>query len=206
MKALTGKTADRRLILASASPRRLQLLGQIGFIPNDVVDPGIDEVSLPGEQPRALALRLARMKAASVAARHPGDIVLAADTVVARGRRILPKPETEAAARSCLKLLSGTGHRVYGGLAVVVPHGREITRTIVTRVTLKRLSQEEIDRYLASGEWQDKAGGYAIQGRAAAFVRKLSGSYSNVVGLALYETAAILDGIALKPSRHCHSL
>jgi len=197
LKAPSSTFAGQRLVLASASPRRLQLLGQIGFVPNAVVDPGIDETILPGEPPREVVLRLARLKAGSVATRYPGDIVLAADTVVARGRRVLPKPETEAAARRCLKLLSGVGHRVYGGLVVIAPHGREVSRTVVTRVTFKRLSHEELDLYLTSGEWQDKAGGYAIQGRAAAFVRKISGSYSNVVGLALYETASILHGIGL---------
>ncbi len=186
------------LVLASASPRRLALLQQIGITPA-VIDPAeIDEAALPRERPQALALRLAVAKAKTVAARHPGAIVLAADTVVACGRRILPKAEEAGTARSCLALLSGRRHRVLGGLAVIAPDGRIARRLIVTTVTFKRLSEPEIDAYLASGEWQGKAGGYAIQGRAGAFVRQINGSYGNVVGLDLLAAAALLQGVGVR--------
>lgn len=188
----------RCLILASASPRRLALLRQIGFAPAAVVAPVIDERAERGELPRALALRLARAKALSVAGRHPDAIVLAADTVVARGRRILPKPVCEDEARRCLALLSGARHRVFGGIVVAAPGGRVIARLVATAVAFKRLGADEVEAYLASGEWRDKAGGYAIQGRAAAFVRALVGSYTNVVGLSLFETANLLTGLGLR--------
>jgi septum formation protein len=187
------------LVLASASPRRLDLLRQIGIVP-DAVDPAdIDETPRRDELPAALAVRLATEKAQAVAPRHPGAFVLGADTVVACGRRMLPKTADEAAARACLELLSGRRHRVNGGVALVTPQGRLATRAVVTRVAFKRLSAAEIGAYLASGEWHDKAGGYAIQGRAAAFVRWLAGSYSNVVGLPLYETAQLLAGRGWRP-------
>jgi septum formation protein len=183
------------LVLASASPRRLSLLRQIGIEP-DAVDPAeIDETPLKGELPRAHVQRLAQAKAAAVAARQPGAFVLAADTVVALGRRILPKAEDEAAARRCLEQLSGRRHRVLGGVVLVAPEGRTAERLVTTAVRLKRLTRAEIERYLESGEWQGKAGGYAIQGRAAAFVPAINGSYSNVVGLPLAETAALLAGL-----------
>jgi septum formation protein len=186
------------LILASASPRRLALLRQIGFSPAAVVAPVIDEQPARGELPRALALRLARAKALSVAGCHPDAIVLAADTVVARGRRILPKPACQAEARRCLALLSGARHRVFGGIAVAAPGGRVTMRLVATAVAFKRLGADEIEAYLGSGEWRDKAGGYAIQGRAAAFCRGIVGSYSNVVGLSLFETANLLTGHGLR--------
>ena len=181
------------LVLASASPRRLELLKQIGLAPDRVDPADLDETPLPGELPAAHALRLAREKAQAVAARHPDAVVLAADTVVACGRRILPKGADEAAARKCLSLLSGRRHRVIGGVAVIAPGKGAKTRLVTTTVTFKRLTDAEIGVYLASGEWRDKAGAYAIQGRAALFVRFLSGSYSNVVGLPLFETAALLQ-------------
>ena len=187
------------LVLASASPRRLALLRQIGFEPA-VVDPaGIDETPLPGELPPAHAARLARAKAEAVARRHPGAFILAADTVVACGRRILPKPEDEATARACLTLLSGRRHRVIGGVVVIAPDGAAAARLVTSRVAFKRLSEAEIAAYLAGGEWHGKAGGYAIQGRAAALVRWLEGSYSHVVGLPLYETAQLLAGRGYRP-------
>ncbi|MBK3798609.1 septum formation protein Maf [Azospirillum brasilense] len=188
-----------RLVLASASPRRLDLLRQIGVVP-DAVDPAdIDESPLPRELPPQHALRLAGEKAAAVAARHPGAFVLAADTVVACGRRILPKAEEEKQARACLALLSGRRHRVFGGVVLLSPTGdgealRRSDRLVRTDVTFKSLSHEETESYIASGEWQGKAGGYAIQGRAAAHVRWIGGSYSNVVGLPLFEVAALLRG------------
>lgn len=180
------------LVLASASPRRLDLLRQIGFEPTSVVAAEIDEAPLEGETPRRLALRLARAKVAAVNA--PGSIVLAADTVVAVGRRILPKAETEAQARACLELLSGRSHRVYSGVAVRGPGGATGARLVETRLAFKRLSPGEIDDYIASDEWRGKAGGYAVQGRAGAFVISMVGSYSAVVGLPLYETLQLIRG------------
>ena len=181
-----------RLVLASASPRRLDLLRQIGLVP-DAVDPAdIDETPFAGELPMGHARRLAAAKLAAVAPRHGGAFVLAADTVVACGRRILPKADDKATARACLMLLSGRRHRVLGAVELIAPGGRRAARLVTTAVGFKRLTAEEIELYLASGEWQGKAGGYAIQGRAATFVAFLSGSYSNVVGLPLFETAALL--------------
>ncbi|MEQ8229816.1 MAG: Maf family protein [Rhodospirillales bacterium] len=183
-----------RLILASASPRRLDLLAQVGITPAAVVPADIDETPLPGELPRALALRLAAEKARAVAKDHAEDFVLAADTVVACGRRSLPKPEDAAEARHCLGLLSGRRHRVIGGVALACPDGRMVTRAVVTAVQFKRLSRPETDAYLATEEWRDKAGGYAIQGRAALFVTAVNGDYNNVVGLPLALTANLLAG------------
>ncbi len=180
------------LILASASPRRLALLAQIGVVP-DVVEPAnVDETPLRGELPGPHALRLASEKAAVVATRHPGAVVLAADTIVVAGRRILPKAEDVNTARSCLETLSGRRHRVLTGVAVIDAAGRLRTRLSTTTVTFKRLSAAEVERYLAGGEWAGKAGGYAIQGSAAALVRALSGSWTGVVGLPLFETRALL--------------
>jgi septum formation protein len=190
-----------RLILASASPRRVELLRQIAFVP-DAVDPAdLDETPLKAELPAQHALRLAIAKAEAVASRHPGAFVLAADTVVGCGRRILPKAEDVAAARRCLTLLSGRRHRVHGGIAVVTPSGKLVSRQVQTTVTFKRLTEAEIADYIASEEWRGKAGGYAIQGLAALFVRQIGGSYSNVVGLPLYETAALLNGQGYRPPR-----
>ena len=187
--------AQPPLILASASPRRLELLAQIGLAPS-LIDPAeIDETPLPGETARLLALRLARAKAAAVAERRAGAFVLAADTVVALGRRLLGKPEDEADARRMLALLSGRAHRVLTAVAVTGPHGRTAARLGETRVRFKRLTAAEIDGYVASGEWSGKAGGYGVQGRAGAFVIALNGSYTGVVGLPLYETRALLIGL-----------
>ena len=182
------------LVLASASPRRVDLLAQIGIQPDEILPADIDETPLRRELPRALAGRLARAKAAAVQALRPGAFVLAADTVVACGRRALPKAETESQAAACLDLLSGRAHRVLGGVALALPDGRMLERLVVTNVTFKRFDRREMTAYLASGEWRGKAGGYAIQGLAAALVRQISGTYSNVVGLPLYETAALLQG------------
>ena len=188
------------LVLASASPRRLELLRQVGLMP-DCIDPaGIDETPRRGELPPAHAMRLAEEKAQAVSRRHPGAYVLAADTVVACGRRILPKPEDEGSARSCLELLSGRRHRVHGAIALVSPDGGWVTRRVDSQVAFKRLSEAEIGAYLRTGEWQGKAGGYAIQGRAAALIRWVSGSYSNVVGLPLFETVQLLAGRGYRPS------
>jgi septum formation protein len=187
------------LVLASASPRRLALLRQIEIEPDHIDPAAIDEAPLRDEAPSALALRLAIAKGQAVAPRHPGAFILAADTVVACGRRVLPKTEDEAAARACLRLLSGRRHRVYGGVALITPDGRLASRLIDSRVAFKRLTDPEIAAYLASGEWHGKAGGYAIQGRAAAFIRWISGSYSNIVGLPLFETAQLLGGRGYRP-------
>ena len=189
------------LVLASASPRRLELLRQVGIAP-DAVDPAeIDEAPLPRELPAAHVTRLARAKAEAVRPRHPGAFILAADTVVACGRRILGKPEDEAAARRFLALLSGRRHRVYGGVAVITPDGKIAMRLVVSHVAMKRLGEAELAAYLATGEWRGKAGGYAIQGRAATLVSWMQGSYSNVVGLPLYETAQLLAGLGYRCQR-----
>ena len=188
-----------RFVLASASPRRLDLLRQIGLEP-DLVDPADpNETPRAAELPRQLAARLARDKAEAVAARHAGAVVLGADTVVACGRRVLPKAADEAAARRCLTLLSGRRHTVFGGVCVIDGSGRARERLVSTAVRFKRLDARDIDAYLAGGEWRDKAGAYAIQGRAAAFVPWLNGSYSNVVGLPLHEAAALLAAAGVTP-------
>jgi septum formation protein len=197
---LASASERPRLVLASASPRRLQLLGQIGIEPDKLLPAEIDETPQRRELPRGLAARLALTKAEVArhsAGRDPslqGAFILAADTVVAVGRRILPKPELTDEAVACLSLLSGRAHRVYSGLCLVTPAGKVRNRLVETRVRFKRLSRQEIETYLASGEWEGKAGGYAIQGRAGAFVTKLIGSYTNVVGLPLYETMTLLMG------------
>jgi septum formation protein len=188
------------LVLASASPRRLELLRQIGIEPDHVDPADLDETPLPGELPPGHVMRLAEAKARAVAPHHPGAFVLAADTVVACGRRILPKAEDEATARRCLTLLSGRRHRVYSGLALVTPAGDLARRRVVSQVAFKRLSDAELADYLAGGEWRGKAGGYAVQGRAAALIPWISGSYSNVVGLPLYETAQLLAGRGYRPA------
>ncbi len=181
-----------RLILASASPRRLDLLARIGVAP-DVIDPAhIDEGIPPGELPRVHALRLAEEKAAAVAARYPDDLVLAADTVVAVGRRILPKVEDETTLRKCMALLSGRRHRVLTGVVLALPGGGVRSRLAETMIAMKRLSAEEIDYYAGHGEWRGKAGGYALQGYGEVYVRHIAGSYSNVVGLPLAETRHLL--------------
>jgi len=192
---------DERLILASASPRRLELLAQIAIVPDLVDAADLDERALPCELPARYALRMAEEKARRVAARQAGAFVLAADTVVACGRRILPKPADEREARSCLALLSGRRHRVFGAVALITPAGKLATRRVESAVTFKRLSEHETADYLATGEWRGKAGGYAIQGVAARFIRALGGSYSNVVGLPLYETAILLASHAYGPAQ-----
>ena len=179
-----------RLILASASPRRLELLARLGVVPDSVVPAEIDETPRKGESPDLYARRMAVEKASAVA--EPGSLVLAADTVVAAGRRILPKAESEDGARAALTLLSGRRHRVHSAVAVTDAAGRTRLRLSTSMVAFKPLSSAEIDAYLAGGEWHGKAGGYAIQGRAEALVRRLSGSHSGVMGLPLNETRALL--------------
>lgn len=182
-----------RLILASASPRRLALLAQIGIAPDDVVPTDVDERPLKGEQAAPMARRLAREKAEAARVTDAHTFVLAADTIVAVGRRMLGKANNEADARKMLGLLSGRRHRVTTGIALITPAGRLLTRSVTTSVSFKRLSEAEIDAYIAGDEWRDKAGAYAIQGRAGAFVKGISGSYSNVVGLPLMETKGMLE-------------
>jgi septum formation protein len=181
-----------RLILASASPRRLDLLARIGVAPAAVDAADIDETPLAGELPREHAARLAREKATTVAARHADAVVLAADTVVAVGRRILPKAEDEAAARACLALLSGRRHRVFTAVCLIDAAGRRHDRTVMSVVAFHRLEVRDIDWLIGRGCWRGKAGGYAIQGAAEAFVRQLAGSHSGVVGLPLAETRRLL--------------
>ena len=183
-----------RLILASASPRRLSLLAQIGIQPDQVLPADINEDPIPGELPRQHALRLATEKAVAISGLHPGQIVLGSDTVVGIGRRILPKTEKRAEAEYCLKLMSGRAHRVFTGVAVVDMDGNVRTRVSETRVKFKRLSEQELTSYLDSKEWQGKAGGYGIQGLAGAYIQNLNGSYTGVVGLPLFETRNLLTG------------
>jgi septum formation protein len=181
-----------RLVLASSSPRRRDLLARLGVVPDSIIAPEIDETPLPRELPRAYALRLAEAKAHAVP-REPGDVVLAGDTTIALGRRILPPAENEAVQRRLLGLLSGRRHHCLSAVCAIDGEGRSRVRLVDTIVAFKRLSDAEIDRYIACGEGLGKAGGYAIQGRAEAFVRFLGGSHSGVVGLPLFETRALLE-------------
>ena len=189
-----------KLVLASGSPRRLALLNQGGIEPDQLLPSDLDETPVKGELPRAYATRLARAKAEAAleAVRRSdelrGSFIVAADTAVAVGRRILPKAELLEEAAQCLRLLSGRNHRVYSGVCVVTPKEAFRQRLVETRVRFKRLSNEDLEAYLASGEWRGKAGGYAIQGLAGTFVVKMVGSYTNVVGLPLYETMSLLSG------------
>jgi septum formation protein len=199
--------ASAPLVLASSSPRRLTLLRQVGIEPDRVEAPETDETPLKKELPPAYALRLAIAKAAVVAERlgPAADYVLAADTVVACGRRILPKTATQAEAARCLDLLSGRRHRVHGGVCVLAPSAgdgrrRSSARVVTTMVRFKRLTDSEREHYLASGEWEGKAGGYAIQGLAAALIPAINGSYANVVGLPVAEVVAMLHGLGWRPS------
>ena len=204
-KAVSPIALNKRLLLASASPRRRDLLAQIGYAPDAVLPADIDETEKPAETPSDLAQRLAQGKARALADKLRADfdddsVILAADTVVAVGRRILPKTETEAAARACLTLLSGRGHRVRTGLCVMT-RDTMVSTLVTSRVRVRNLSEDDINAYLACGEWQGKAGGYAIQGRAAAFISSIVGSYSNIVGLPLFETANLFQGVGLHPKR-----
>jgi septum formation protein len=182
-----------KLILASASPRRVELLARIGIVPDVICPADLDETPLPKEAPRAHVVRLACAKAAAISAANPHALVLAADTVVAIGRRLLPKAETRDQALSCLKILSGTNHRVTTAVAVQLGD-KAAYRAVETRLTFKRLSDQDIALYLESGEWEGKAGGYGIQGLAGMFCTHLNGSFEGVMGLPLYETNCLLDG------------
>jgi septum formation protein len=189
-----------KLVLASGSPRRLALLQQAGIEPDVLLPADVDEAPLKSETPRELAKRLARTKAevARKTARNREDLaeafILSADTVVAVGRRVLPKAEVVDEAAACLRMLSGRAHRIYSAVCLVTPGDKLRERIVETRLRFKRLSREEMESYLASGEWRGKAGGYAIQGLAGTFAVKLVGSYTNVVGMPLYETISLLDG------------
>ena len=196
----TVRLVTARLVLASASPRRRQLLEQVRLPPDEIAPADVDESPRKGELPRPHAQRLADEKARAVAASFPGDFVLAADTVVGVGRRILPKAESEADAHHCLALLSGRRHHVFTGVTLIGPDGKARSRTIDTAVTFKRLGEAELAAYIASGEWHGKAGGYAIQGLAAAFIRALNGSYTNVVGLPVFEVVSMLAGAGYGPA------
>lgn len=191
--------AAARFILASASPRRRDLLRQVGLPPDEIDPAELDETPLKGELPPAYARRIARAKAEAVAARHQDAYVLAADTVVVLGRRILPKPADMATARGCLDKLSGRRHRVLGGITLIRPDGTRTERLVTTAVRFKRLDEVEIQAYLDSGEWDGKAGGYAIQGFAAAFIPWINGSYDNVVGLAVDQVWNLLRGAGYRP-------
>jgi len=184
-----------KLILASASPRRVELLAQVGITPDAVVPADIDETPLRRERPRPLAERLSLEKARAIAKQYPDDFILAADTVVSLGIRVLEKPVDGQEAAKFLKQLSGRRHRVIGGFTVITPDGTDVVRSVVTQVRFKRLMDQEIEAYIDGDEWQGKAGGYAIQGAAAAFIPWIGGSYSNVVGLPLTEVIATLNGL-----------
>ena len=199
-----AKTWRPKLVLASGSPRRVALLQQIGVEPDELIPADIDETPKKNELPRSLATRLASEKAwaarriAETRADLAGSYLIAADTVVSLGRLILPKCELVDEAGGCLRKLSGRAHRVYTAVSLITPKGAERRRLVETRVRFKRLANDEIEAYLASGEWRGKAGGYAIQGVAGGFVIALHGSYSAVVGLPLYETRCLLDGLGFR--------
>lgn len=194
----------QKLVLASGSPRRIELLQQAGIEPDRLIPANIDETPKRAEHPGSLAKRLSREKAEKALEIYRKDpdegeaYIVAADTVVSVGRRILPKAELVDEASNCLRLLSGRAHRVYTGVCLVTPSGKVRQKLVETRVRFKRLSREELESYLASGEWRGKAGGYAIQGLAGTFVQKLVGSYTNVVGLPLHETVNLLVGDGYK--------
>ena len=199
----------QQLVLASASPRRLDLLRQINIIPDQILPAGSDETPHHHERPNDYAMRMACEKALLAAKRlaggRAGAFTLAGDTVVAAGRRILPKAETEKQARDCLSILSGRRHRVYGGIALCLPDGSLRQRLVTSHVRFRRLSALDVDHYIDMGDWQGKAGGYAIQGLAARFIRAIDGSYSNIVGFSLYDVAAMLDAAAWRGANHLPS-
>lgn len=186
------------LILASASPRRKQLLAQAGYVPDVIAAAEIDETPHKGELPIPYVKRMAKEKAAVIFAKHPDAVILAADTVVACGRRILPKAEDENTARKCLHQLSGRKHRVYTVVCIQTSK-KNLTKLVMTHVSFRRLDKKDIDAYIASREWEGKAGGYAIQGLAETFIPRINGSYSNVVGLPIAETSTMLANTGIKP-------
>ena len=188
---------EDRLILASTSPRRLQLLKQIGVEPTSVLGADIDETPLKTEKPYEFAKRMAFAKATKISNSNKDKYILAADTVVAIGRLILPKAKMEEEVRRSLTLLGGRNHRVYGGICLIQPGGKAFQRLVETRVFMRRLSSDEVSNYVSSGEWEGKAGSYAIQGKGAQYIKKIYGSYTNVVGLDLYTTSKLLKGCGL---------
>lgn len=194
---MNSKTVSK-IILASGSSRRLDLLRQIEIEPTDIITPNVNEAPHKGEKPKKLALRLSQDKAQAVYKENKAHYILAADTVVACGQNILDKAENIDLARTYIKKLSGRRHRVYGGISLITPEGRIFSRSCETIVQFKALSTCDIDRYISSGEWEGKAGGYAIQGYAGSFVKYIAGSYSNVVGLSLYDTMKILESAGFK--------
>lgn len=196
---LIKSVANPSLILASSSPRRLDILTQLGLAPHKIITPACDETPLKGELPAALVQRLAQLKARTVHAQYPGTFVLAGDTVVACGRRILPKCGTAEDVQRCLTFLSGRRHRVYGGLCVVAPDGREALQLSQSVVTFKRLTEKEMADYVKTGEGMGKAGGYALQGAAAGFIRFISGSASGIIGLDAYQAAQNLKRLGYEP-------
>lgn len=187
-----------QLILASSSPRRLELLASMGVTPDQILSPDVDESCIKGELVRDYVKRIAHLKARAIHNQFPEAYVLAADTAVETGRKVVLKAETSDDAKRILNQLSGRRHRVYTGVCVLSPQNKEASRVVITRLSFKRLSQEEIEDYLASGEWEGKAGAYGIQGRAGKFVKFISGSYTNVVGLPLYETDSLLKGLGFR--------
>lgn len=197
-------TSKFKLILASGSRRRVELLQQINIMPDYIVPADIDETPQKGEKPKYLAIRLAQQKAEFIHKKQKDGYILAADTVVSCGQQILDKAVNEDQARNYLKKLSGRRHQVHGGIALITPEGRLFTRYCLTRVNFKPLTAQDIDLYIKNCEWQGKAGGYAIQGYAGSFIKYLSGSYSNVVGLSLYDTIKILDSAGFKIDANTH--
>jgi len=195
---------DGRLILASGSPRRLELLAQIDLAPDQVLPANVCEDLLKGELPRQLAMRLADAKATHISNIFDHDFVLAADTVVACGRRSLAKAASEEEAQEFLQMLSGRSHRVYSCICLITPGGKKVSRMVMTNVYFKKLTKTEIQNYIETNEWRGKAGAYAIQGLASVFVRRINGSYSNVVGLPLYETASLLMGLGYSKGNKYH--
>ena len=188
---------EDRLILASTSPRRLQLLKQIGVDPMSVLEADIDEIPLKAEKPYEFAKRMAFAKATKIFNSNKDKYILAADTVVAIGRLILPKAKTEEEVQKSLTLLGGRNHRVYGGICLIQPGGKVFQKLVETRVFMRRLSSDEVSNYVSCGEWKGKAGSYAIQGKGGQYIKKISGSYTNVVGLDLYTTSKLLKGCGL---------
>ncbi len=187
-----------KLILASSSPRRVELLAQIGIVPDAIIPADIDETPAKGEHPRALAQRLAIQKAEKISPLHTDAFVLGADTTVACGQRLMDKPKDADDARRILNILSGRRHRVFGGICLITPSGKKLARLCETIVSSRRLSKAEIDDYIQSGDWEGKAGSYAIQGVASTFIKFISGSYSNIIGLSLYDVARMLDSAGYK--------
>jgi septum formation protein len=183
------------LVLASSSPRRLELLRQVGIEPDHVDPADIDETPGRDETPRRLVERLAIEKAQAVSVRHPQAYVLAADTIVAVGRRILGKPVDEAEARRMIRMLSGRAHKALTGVAVIAPNGKVASRLVEARISFKRITDQELDRFIAGGDWTDASGAYKIHKLAGAFVTNLQGSFTTVVGLPLYETVGLLEGL-----------